>query len=155
MMANIRSTDIKELITINPVSNEECSLLINNIIEKLDIVPDWLLDKDIVYCCNGMNSMFNMCSLVLSYNDKQDIANSIKIDEFSFEDVSKALELCLNQTDDDLLKYINFHDSEGSNSLVTKLCLLTAVMKHTGIKKIKNIECIGSCAGVLYDDKFW
>jgi hypothetical protein len=155
MMANIRAIDIKDLKTVNPVSHEECDILINNIIEKLDIVPVWLKDKDIVFCCNGMNSMFNMCSLVLSYKNRQDFSNSTKINEFLFEDVNQALELCINQTDDVLKKYINFYNSEGPHVLVTKLCLLTAVMKHTGIKKVQSIECIGSCSGVLYDDKFW
>lgn len=45
--------------------------------------------------------------------------------------------------------------SDPPKFVVTKLCLLCAVMEHLQIQKVKVVPVIGCCAGVLVSEQYY
>jgi hypothetical protein len=153
----------------NPVSLEEAQQLVERLTALLQPVPEWLKDKSEVIAVTGKNSIFKVCCNVLTDLSKQDYAkplcpglfrtdslpDSSAVTSFSSEDAELALSTCIGCSDEDLCKYVNFQYSDGPKIMVPKLCLLVAVMRHTGIQRINTVKCIGSCAAVICDERFW
>jgi Ppx/GppA phosphatase family len=74
---------------------------------------------------------------------------------YTAEDAREAIEECCGRTDAYLHRYLAFAHADPTTIVVPKLCLLYAVMTHTGMKKVHAVPCIGSCAGILISDKYW
>jgi hypothetical protein len=62
---------------------------------------------------------------------------------------------CVDKTNEELMRYVAFPNADPASCIVPKLCLLTAVMAHTGMGQIRNIASIGSCAGLIVSPQFW
>ena len=155
-----RPTDSSQLI--NPINQQECDLYITKIISKLsNNIPIWLQNRELVIAASGSNSLFKLCCIILNIEksktdrDTKDTIESIEIDHFSLQDAEYVLNLCLNKTDEELLKYQQFPYAEGTHVIIPKLALLIAVLRHAGIKYIHSVGCIGCCAGVICEDRFW
>ena len=148
---HVRNKDIK-LFTddINPVMEEECSKIINILQQKLPPLPDWLsTNRDVVVGAACVrNSMFRVCCDVLGWEQPQ-------VTSFTLQEATHALHTCINKTNDDLKKYANFEHADSVNAVVIKLCLLVGVMRHTGITTVHTFPCVGSCPGVISDERFW
>ncbi len=169
--------------TVNPVSRNECDQFIAVLRSKLsNELPAWLLNRKCVIAAAGSNSLFKLCCIILQIESRQsltavtnnsgnkttnDIVNdsdntsadnqndSKPVTYFTLSQAEEVLSLCLDRTDQELIKYQQFPYAEGTNVIIPKLALLIAVMRHTGIQSIHSVDCIGSCAGVLCDDRFW
>lgn len=168
---------------INPISNAECELFISRLIAKLSSnneVPTWLKNRELVIAASGSNSLFKLCCRILMIEQKSlstghitsvfanDSVNASAaattastyhtaevINRFTLTDAEKVLQLCLNHTDEELLKYQQFAYAEGTHVIIPKLALLVAVMRHTGVQVIQSVDCVGSCAGLICDHRFW
>lgn len=105
-----------------------------------------------------------------SSHDKMTVSTSNEGDKdkpvtwFTVECVDTAIRKCLNCTDSELAKYspasvgtaTSGEDTlTPSSPVVQKLCLLLAVLRHTGIKKVKVVPAIGCCNGIMKDSRFW
>lgn len=158
---------------INPVTSHEGSLLMDRLTSMLDVtVPQWLKGKHVVYGVAGPNSIFKICVRVLTTlrqnlttNDVIDTTtntttnklddHSTPITSFTIDDARLALQSCIGLRDEELYPFVDFAHSDGPQVLVTKLCLLCAVMEHTQVQKIICVECIGVCAGLMVENRFW
>lgn len=155
--------------TINPVSAGDCALLVDALAARLGPVPAWLAGKPTVFAACGANSIFRICCDVLSISSSSSSASSFSgdtdggggsrsappVDRFTYEEAVSALRLCTNQSDDELRRYVDFQYAEGPGVVVLKLALLVAVLRHTGVKEVRTVKVIGSCAGLLCDGRFW
>lgn len=144
----------------NPVSKQQVEELISKLTARLSIAPEWLLQKGIVATSAGSNSIFRLCCIVLSDilnsgEESKQISSEPRVSSFSFEHACQALDSCLNCSDEQLLKYASYAHADGPNLIVPKLTLLVSVMKHANIKMIETVHCIGSCVGLMCDDRFW
>lgn len=154
----------------NPVSLYEAEQLVEKLTALLQQVPTWLKDKEDVIAVTGKNSIFKLCcNVLLDLTVKSDtslqttpglfrvdsLPDSPVVTSFSRDDAELALRTCIGCSDEDLSKYVNFQYSDGPKIVVPKLCLLVAVMRHTGIQRVNTVNCIGSCVGVLHEEQFW
>lgn len=141
----------------NPVSAQEAECFIALLTTKLDPVPDWLRNKETVAASAGANSIFRICCLVLSAMRSSGGAEAIPVEVtcFTYEQACAALEVCIGCSDEQLQKYASYPNADGQHLIVPKLCLLVAVMKHTGIRAVETVRCIGSCKGLMGDSRFW
>ena len=143
--------------TPNPVSLQEAESLTELLMSKMDSVPEWLVDKEQVASAAGNNSIFRLCCLILSdiYSSRTGDEAGAVTSSFSLNQAKEALHVCLGRTDDELKKYASYLNSDRPHLIVPKLCLLVAVMRHTGIKSVYTVKCVGSCAGLLKTQRFW
>ena len=143
--------------TSNPVSLDESNCFITLLKSKLEPVPEWLRHKEIVASSAGNNSIFRLCCLILTdlATKKSGGENNPLFTSFSGEQAVEALHSCLDCSDEALQKYTAYDNSDGPHLIVPKLCLLVAVMTHTDIGFVETVHCIGSCAGLLCDNRFW
>lgn len=171
-LANIKNIPRTEKMTPNPVTPEECDRLIEIITSQLPSpIPQWLsVHRTLLSVC-GKNSIFKVCCNVLEEISKGPIHMastppglfrretpdivSHSVTSFSLRDAEKALNICLNSSDDELCKFVNFQYSDGPKIVVPKLCLLVAVMRYLQIEYVSTVKCTGSCSGVIVDNRFW
>lgn len=164
LVENVRHQSVGEAFSINPVTTAESHGLIESLIEKLTDVPDWLIEGVSVKACAGANSIFKLCSDVLLIHARDSDTGKADTDteagvgtiaSFTIGDARRALELCIDKSDDELLKYVSFPHADGPHLIVPKLCLLVAVMTHAKLGSVSNVLCAGSCPGILTMDRFW
>lgn len=172
LIREVQARSYENTVSPNPVSMEEASRLIELLQGHIGPVPAWLKDKDCVVAVTGQNSMFKVCCNVLidslgqggddSYCSRptgvfrQDtLPGGHAISGFSADEAEGALRTCIGCTDDELCKYVNFKFSDGPKLVVPKLCLLVAVLRHTGIQRVETVMCIGSCTGLICEEQFW
>ncbi len=66
LIEKVRSKQLSEVITPNPVNKVEMDNLIDEICNKLPSnIPEWLLQKEVT-AIGGPNSMFYLASFILS-----------------------------------------------------------------------------------------
>jgi len=139
--------------TINPVTRAEADAYLALIDGKLDPnIPDWLRDKHEVFAASGINSLFNLCCSILSIKRGEDI-NSVS--SFTLAEAEEALVAVLEKSDDYLAKFAVHENCEHPSKTIPKIALLVAVMRKTGIQSVKAYACIGSCLGMITNDRFW
>jgi hypothetical protein len=165
LMRDIRKTDMSRKYDINPVSSEELNSLMEALSAKLcDRASqyDWLENAPVVYGVTGPNSIFKLCSSVLSLskeNGIQDTHESCELStrrfRFSIDDAWRSLRTCINKTDIELNIFVDFVHSDGPSVIVPKLALLVTVMQHCKINIVECVECIGICPGLLTENCFW
>lgn len=174
-LAEIKQILRTEQTTPNPVTLEESNQLIEKISSLLPSeIPNWLTrnPSTAVLSVCGKNSIFKVCCNVLDELSKgplhmattppglfrRDTAPELvsqTITAFTLRDAEKALETCLDSTDEVLCKFVNFQYSDGPKIIVPKLCLLVAVMRYLKIDYVSTVKCTGSCSGVITDNRFW
>lgn len=154
LVKNVQNKDLILGATPNPVSQEESRAHLAIIKSMLGPVPAWLQDIERTASCAGTNSMFTLCCSILSSLAAAE-GNPHTVSCFDLGQAEKALRACLDKTDDDLLIYASYPNSDGPHLLVPKLSLLIAVMRHTGIRTVETVQCVGSCAGLLCDTRHW
>ena len=170
LMREVQQRSYSKDDTPNPVSFEEASQLVDRLMTQLSHVPSWLAGKKEVVAVTGKNSIFKLCCNVLVELSKQDkhdgtwrlglfrtdsLPDSPTITSFTCADAELALRTCTGCSDNELCQYVNFQYSDGPKVVVPKLCLLVAVMRHTGIQRVSTVKCIGSCVGVICNELFW
>ncbi len=153
LIKEVLCKDLVTTTTANPVSAEEAEKLIQVLIGKISEVPSWLVRADYVTASAGSNSIFKVCCDVLS--SLEEYRSNSPVTEFTYEMACRALAECVGKTDKELFKYVAFEHADLPFLIVPKLSLLCAVMRHTGIKKVGTVKCVGSCAGLLCDERFW
>ena len=157
LMREIQQKEFNLSGSPNPVSLQEYAQFSESLKAKLGAVPDWIQDCELVAASGGLNSMFAVCCDVLQRiaidSNNGEVQPPIK--EFSVDDAFTALQACLDKSDADLIKFVNFEFSDGEKVIVPKLSLLYTVMRHANIKRIKTVAVVGSCAGLLKDVRFW
>lgn len=152
LVKDVQGRNIRDVQTINPVPKEDAIRLVDVITAQLEEVPTWLQNKDTVFAAAGANSLFKLCCDVLTIVGGDE---SSVYDSFSYAQAGEALNICVDKTNEELKQFVSFRYADGPNVIVPKLALLVAVMRHTGIKHVQTVPCIGSCAGVLCDPRFW
>ena len=164
LVENVQGRNFRDIATVNPVSVGDAGKLIELIVSKLEEVPAWLQNKEVVFSAAGANSLFKLCCDVLTdvrrlnHLDRTGTEVTAEINSFtSFGEFEafEALSACVEHTDAELMKHVSFPYADGPHCIVPKLALLVAVMRHTGIQKVEIVPCIGSCAGLLCDSRFW
>lgn len=159
---SIRNENVRHYRSdINPVTEAESMQLIHLLQQRLPPPPSWLTQANVTVGAAGVNnSIFKLCCDVLS----DEIANSTAtmntdrsetVTSFTRDQATQALYACLNQTNDELQKYVNFAYADSTNPIVIKLSLLVAVMQHTGIQHVRTFPSVGSCPGVICEKKYW
>ena len=152
LVREVQKQELTKETPVNPVSKEHCSHFLEVLTSKLiQEVPDWLRETHTVHAASGPNSMFNLCCDILTRLRSADRP----LQSFTTEDVSQALEACLNRSNEVLKMFVDFPYSDGPRLIVPKLCLLLAVMRHTGVQAVHTVRCVGSCAGVMKDFRLW
>lgn len=153
---------MKDVKSVNPVSREEIPQWIEALKKKMsNEVPGWLKGRDVIFAATGQASMFKLCCDCLHSIAKARLNPRLKIgllepSSFTAEDARSALDSFVNLTDDEIAGRINFPASaDGSDLLIPKLVLLCAVLEKTGIKEVKTVKVVGSCAGLAIDNAFW
>lgn len=156
---NVRGERLRSAQTLNPITENECEKLIAEITQRLPPAPKWIGEVEVVGVAGVRNSIFKVCCDVMTMRphlegngQKQtcDIYNT-----FSLDDAVSALQACLNHDNKYLEQYVFFPYAESPNTIVPMLSLLVAVMKHTAVKRVQTFPCVGSCPGVLTDEKYW
>ena len=142
----------KEPVT-NPVTILETQLLITAIITELKghPPPDWLQHvkgSRTILGIGGPNSIFQLAAKVLH----RELDGCF----LSVEDVTNAIELCINKSDAELVSMVGDYPlADPFSLLLPKLCLLLAVMQHTSIHSVCPLSVVGSCAGLLVSESYW
>lgn len=136
--------------TPNPVSEDELERFISHLMTILPPVPVWLANTERLAASAGSNSMFRLCCTILA-----EITGKANVTSFDRNEAIMALTSCLMKTDEELFKYSSFPNSDGPHLIVPKLSLLVAVLRHVGIGRVDAVSCVGSCAGLLSDQRFW
>ena len=157
LIEDIQGRKLSDKITPNPVSVADADRLIGLLTDRMDMaVPVWLRDAPEVVAIGGPNSIFQLACNVLSImKKKRSSGNSAKVTIFTLSDVRSAIEECADRSDEYLQQFLAFPNSDPVTIVIPKLCLLFTVMKHTGIRKVRAVDCIGSCPGILTTDKFF
>lgn len=160
LVETLQGRKLSEVLTPNPVSIADADRLIDALVNKLDSnVPSWLLNVPDVVAIGGPNSIFQLACTVLNAmkkSSKNDIfTDTSEVSTFTLGDVRSAIEECVDRSDEYLQKYLVFPNADPVTIVVPKLCLLYSVMKVTRIGKVKAVNCIGSCAGILITDRFY
>lgn len=152
LVKQIQKRELVKNISSNPVTKDHSMIVIQSIKSSLDSpVPAWLLNRDVVFSASGRNSIFKLCCDILTISRNSDVP----IISFTLSDAEEALDNCLERSDEELYKYVDFEHSDGPGGIVPKLCLLVAVLQYAGIKTVYTVTCIGSCAGVMRDARRW
>lgn len=147
---NVRNEELRSYSSnINPVLESECAHLIRLLQHRLPPSPLWLRGGVTVGAAAVNNSIFRVCCDVLSG------AADTPVTSFTVREAAQALQICLNRSNDDLQRYVSFAYADSPNPIVIKLALLVAVMRHTSIARVNTYPCVGSCPGVISDDRFW
>ena len=144
--------------SMNPVSPQHADLLVQNLAVKLEEAPVWLRGAPEALSIAGRNSLFRVvCDVKDSLADPGgwDARRDPVSTSFGGGDVGVALAACVGKTDEELRHLVAFPNADKPDLLVPKLCLLRAVMTHTAIQRIVNIDAVGSCAGLLVHASFW
>lgn len=136
----------KDLSGINPVNFEESEMLVHCLMQKLHPAPEWLFGRPSVLAATGANAMFKVCCDVLSISNTD---MQVKVGKFTLDDAEKALAICMDKTDEELVIYQAFSNAEGPFAIIPKLALLIAVMRITRVDSVTTVDVIGSCAAVL------
>ena len=135
--------------TINPVSHGEAETLIGALIAQLPPCPPWLRDAHEVLALYGLNCAFRLVGDVLTHSSEPVVG---VIPAFDLPDVEQALLGALDKSDAELA-FLSRGDPAGL--VVPKLCLLAAIMRHTGLRRVQPVRATGSCAGLLAMAQFW
>ncbi len=142
--------DVKRAGAVNPVSKRDAESLVEVLASTLPRdVPAWLRERSHLTAAAGANSIFKLCCDVLS------VEGADEVTEFSLADALAALDLCVDRSDDQLLKYQQFEYAEGTHVIVPKLALLVAVMRRCEIETVNIVSVHGSCPGLLTLERFW
>lgn len=157
LIEGVQKRKLSDRITPNPVSVADADRLIGILTSRMDMtVPVWLRDAPEVVAIGGPNSIFQLACNVLSIMKREQTSgNSAKISSFTLSDVRSAIEECADRSDEYLQQFLAFPNSDPVTIVIPKLCLLFTVMKHTGIQRVRAVDCIGSCPGILTTDKFF
>lgn len=156
LIKEIRGRELVLGVSPNPVTADEVTQFSALLTSKLPaVVPDWLKDQPVVACSFGSNSIFKVCCSVLSMNRPDEESLRPPLTSFTLADAERAVSLCIDKQDSELERYTAFPNSDGPFVIIPKLVLLVAVMRHTGIKKVISVPCVGSCGGLLSDNRFW
>lgn len=153
LVKEVQGRDLRQVLTVNPVSPDDCHKLCQALMNKLDEVPSWLLGEEVVVAASGANSLFRLCCTVLgSRSEPVRIVTSFTTDE-----AKDALQRCAEKTDAELFELVNFANADRPDVIVPKLALLVAVLEKTKIQRVDTVQVIGSCAGVLRSKlaSFW
>lgn len=142
-------------ISANPVTADQIASYMTLIKAQLGEVPSWLKDRPLVGAAAGANSMFKLCCDILTQLNGGTAGSGTAVSSFTLAEARRALAACLDKTDEQLLKYVDFEFSEGPTVIVPKLALLNAVMYHTGIQRVYIVRCVGSCAGLMRNNLYW
>jgi hypothetical protein len=147
LLEEVRGKKIsRDLLGINPVNFEESERLVQCLVQKLGPVPDWLNGRLSVLAATGANAMFKVCCDVLSLSS---IDIQVKIGRFTLAYSEKALAICVDKADEELVIYQAFSNAESPFAIIPKLALLVAVMRITRIDSVTPVDVIRSCAAVL------
>ena len=162
LIEELQGKKLADVLTPNPISDADANGLIQALTLKLDEdVPIWLRNSPEVVAIGGPNSIFQLACNVLTTLSKSDSLDFSDGEEtnfdgsFSISQVRTAIDECVNRSDEYLKQFLSFPNADPATIIVPKLCLLYSVMKHTGIKKVRAVCCIGSCGGVLTTDRFY
>lgn len=160
LVETLQGRKLSEVSTPNPVSIADADRLIDALMSRLDSnVPSWLLNVPEVVAIGGPNSIFQLACTVLNAMKKssknRNFTDTSEVCSFTLADVRSAIEECVDRSDEYLQKYLAFPNADPVTIVVPKLCLLYSVMKLTRIGKVKAVNCIGSCAGILITDRFY
>mmetsp|Transcript_44355 Transcript_44355/g.105017 ORF Transcript_44355/g.105017 Transcript_44355/m.105017 type:complete len:325 (+) Transcript_44355:122-1096(+) len=126
----------------NPVSAEQAKALVSLLQSQLASPPAWLAGTEVV-AIGGINCMFKVTSEVLGRT------------RYTLADVRSALQSIVGLSDEDLAQMACCKGElrEPPGLIVPKVCLLLAVMEHCGMAEVSFCPAVGSCPGVLIDDK--
>ena len=135
---------------INPVSTTEVQKLLALLRSRLDAVPSWLGPGDretsVLHAIGGVNSIFNLCCTVRG-KGWEDVLYAAEVDA--------ALAQCVGKDNEELAVHLRHEHADPPSVVVTKLCLLKAVMDHLQWDQVQYHPCIGSCAGLLVSEEYW
>lgn len=159
LVKDIRGAAAPDFMTINPVSPEEAQRLVETIMARLPDAPPWLHGRDTVSASAGINSLFKLCADILAQSRADagptPAAGPASAAEFTLAEAEGALAACAGERDEGLLRYQAFRNAEGPHVVVPKLALLVAVMRRTAVARVRCVECVGSCPGLLVSDNYW
>ena len=162
LIEELQGKKLADVLTPNPISDADANSLIEALILKMDEdVPIWLRNSPEVVAIGGPNSIFQLARNILNTLSKEESLVPYGVEETNFDDsfsisqVRVAIDECVNRSDEYLKRFLSFPNADPTTIIVPKLCLLYSVMKHTGIKKVRAVCCIGSCGGVLTTDRFY
>ena len=159
LIETLQGRKLREVATPNPVSIVDANRLIEALEKMMDPdVPPWLRNAPDVVAIGGPNSIFQLACTVLTEKRKSvdgAMPEGGKVSSFTMADVRLAIEECVDRDDLYLQKYLVFPNADPATIVVPKLCLLYSVMKHTGIGRVKAVDCIGSCGGILITNRLF
>eukprot|EP00041_Stephanoeca_diplocostata_P013272 m.232502 g.232502 ORF g.232502 m.232502 type:complete len:373 (-) comp19277_c0_seq2:244-1362(-) len=153
----VQAKDYESGISPNPMSLSDANQLIRLIQHKLssvpggigaaDIVdpPPWIATAPIVLGIGGPNAIFCLASEVLGGQA-----------EYTAAEIRSAISKVVGHTDNELAaQWCTKDNSDPPKFVVTKLCLLCAVMELLHIRRVRFVPVIGCCAGVLVSEKYF
>ena len=155
--------------SINPCTIDCVQLLIQQLMDELPPVVPWLLpplvpiSSTCMYTTNttnhviaigGRNSMFHTAKAIVLYHQGLEYTNDGMF-TLTRDAVWECISHCVNKTDDLLYKYVDFEYSDGSKSIIPKLCLLYSVMNKCKLDHIQVVFTYGSCLGILNSSEYW
>ena len=157
LLKEIRGATLTNFMAINPVTQDEALKLVAAITARLSEVPPWLDGRDVVSASAGINSLFKLCADIIACRATDGGGDSAPpaAAEFTLPQAEAALTACAGQPDAGLLRYQSFPHAEGPHVVVPKLALLVAVMRRTRVRRVRCVECVGSCPGLLVSDHYW
>ena len=162
LVEECRGQSMKGVKTVNPVSREEIPKLIEALKKKMESdIPDWLKGRDVVFGAAGQASMFKLCcdclhSISEAQMDSPQKSKTVRKTSFTAYEARLALDSFVALTDEEIVSRINIPaPADGADLLIPKLALLCAVLDMTGIKEVKTICVVGSCAGMAIDNTMW
>jgi hypothetical protein len=169
LVEGLRGFKLADVSTPNPVSLSEADALVESLKRKLTDVPQWLQGANEVIAIGGPNSIFRLACDVLTVLKMDTMDSSVKVlcgsggesdpnyvHSFTADDVRRAVEECVDKSDEYLQRrFIDFEHADPPTIIVPKLCLLYAVMSHTGIRRVRAMSAIGSCGGLLITESQW
>jgi len=142
LVEKIQGAAFAEKPTANPVSAAEADALISYLKEQLPPPAEWLSGKPVT-AIGGPNSMFCVASEALGET------------VYALADLQRALQTVVGKTDAELATrpFCQGELREPAGLIVSKLCLLIAVMAHCSIAKVSFRLCTGSCPGLLISEE--
>jgi len=142
LMGEVLGRDFATAPTANPVKASEAASLVQRLKQECPPAADWLRGSHVT-AIGGPNSMFCVACEVLG------------VSSYALAELRRALSLVVGLTDDELLKMRCCQGDlrEPPSLIVSKICLLLAVVEHCSIDQVTFCPAIGSCQGLLISEE--